>query len=187
MAPFMTFCRAFSIPALAAGLTAALALSACAGSPEQYPNLSIRDVERINGSFEPIPTQKYVSAPPSGEVLDRLAKLRGDAASAHRSFLDTAKLARGPVTNARGAKIGSSAWSIAQVALADLESSRSTAMVALADLDRIYVSAQLQAAELSEIEAARDEVIALVDSQDEQISALYAELGEPASLPATEG
>jgi hypothetical protein len=105
-------------------------------------------------------------------VLDRLARLTGDAASAHAAFQGQAPAARRTVSAARGASAGTESWAQAQVALAGLEATRSQAMVALADLERIYVDAAVEATELERIAAARQRVIGMVEAED----ALIAEL-----------
>jgi len=155
----------------------AIALAGCSTDPALYPSLSIRDAERVSGTFEPVEPERYVPPPPGQPVLDELGRLRTDAAQAHQRFLVAAQRARGKLTSARGAQQGSEAWSVAQVLLADVESSRSDAMVALADLDRIYVTAQTDGDELTQIEAARDEVSGLVAEEDRVIDSLHAELG----------
>ena len=153
-----------------------VALAGCAGDRELYPSLSVREEERVTGVFDPVEAEEYVPAPPRPATLDRLAQLRAEAASAHERFLAAAERARRPVAAARTAQPGSEDWAVAQVALADLESSRSDAMVALADLDRIHADAIRQADETDAIEEARGEVDALVLSQSRLIEALYGEL-----------
>lgn len=154
----------------------ALALAACA-SADRYPSLAIRDAERATGTLQPAEPEPYVPPPTPAVVLDRLGQLTAEAQSAHQAFLAAAERARSPVAAARGAEAGSAPWSIAQVALADLEASRGQAMIALADLDRLYVEAELAGAELERIEAARGEVSALVASQSRLIGEMQASVG----------
>lgn len=154
----------------------AIALAACA-SPSRYPSLAIRDAERASGTLQPAPAEPYVPPATPAETLDRLGQLTAEAQSAHQAFLAAAERARAPVAAARGAEQGSAPWSIAQVALADLEASRGQAMIALADLDRLYIEAEFAGGELTRIEAARGEVAGLVDSQSRLISELHATVG----------
>lgn len=150
------------------------ALAACSTTPGDYPSLAIRDAERVRGTLQPPPP--YIPPPTPAPVLDRVAQLRAEAASAHSSFLNEATGARRAVSAARGAGVGSESWAQAQVALASLEAARSRAMVALADLDRIYVDAAVEATELDRITAAREEVIAMVEAEDATIAELAAAL-----------
>ena len=169
------------IPAKAAillSITAATALAGCAGQRDLYPSLSIRDAERVSGTFKPVEPDAFVSPPPSADVLGQIGAMRALAQRANERFLAAAQRARGTVAAARGAQPGSEKWSVAQVALADIESSRSDAMIALAELDRLYVDAYLEASELDQIVAERDEVSALVASQDQLIDTLHSDLGE---------
>lgn len=157
-------------------ITAAIALTGCAGQSELYPSLSIRDAERVSGTFEPVEAEPFVPTPTSEAVLGRIGALGADAARANDRFMAAAERTRGTVAAARGASPGSENWSVAQVALAELESSRSDAMIALAELDQLFVQASLDAAELSEIEQARAQVAAIVASQDQTITSLHSEL-----------
>jgi hypothetical protein len=145
-------------------------LAACSTPSGEYPSLAIRDAERVSGTI-PAP-DPYVPPPTPAPVLDRLARLTGDAASAHAAFQNQAPAARRTISAARGAGAGSESWAQAQVALAGLEAARSQAMVALADLDRIYVDAAVEATELERIAAARQRVMGMVEAEN----ALIAEL-----------
>ena len=79
---------------------------------------------------------------------------------------------------ARGASVGSEAWSVAQIALASLEVARSEAMIALADLDWLYVTAKIDAAptdgsgDVDAIGAARADVMAMIGEEDATLAAL---------------
>lgn len=160
--------RAFAPIALAA-------LAACSTAPGDYPSLAIRDAERVSGTLQP--PEPYVPPPPPAPVLDRVAQLRSEAASAHGAFLNEAPGARRTVSSARGSGVGSESWAQAQVALAGLEAARSRAMVALADLDRLYVDAAVEAMELEQIGAAREEVSGMVEAENAVIAELAAALG----------
>lgn len=154
-----------------------LSLGACATTPsEEYPSLAIRDAERVAGTLQPVAPAPYVPPPTPTAVVDRLEQLSGEAASANQAFLAEAPRARSAVAAARGAQVGAESWSVAQVAVAGLESARSRAMIALADLDRLYVDAAVGGEELTRIDAVRDRVAAQVGEQDATIAGLLGEL-----------
>ncbi len=158
---------------LAIGLSAISLLAACA-TPEGYPDLGLREAERVTGTLSVPETPPFTPAPAAPATLAQLDELVESARSAHADFLSAAGEARGPVNAARGAAIGSEEWSVAQVAVADLESLRSQAMIALADIDRIYLSAATQGGEIARIESARAEVAGLVDEENRLVEALLA-------------
>ena len=151
-------------------------LAACATADGDYPSLAIRDAERVGGTFEPVAPTPYMPPPTPAAVVDRLAQLAADAASAHRAFLAEAPAARSAVAAAGGAAFGSDGWARASVALAGLESARSQAMIALADLDRLMVDAALQGGELERIVAVRDTVTRQVEEQNATIEGLARSL-----------
>jgi hypothetical protein len=151
-------------------------LAACATTEGEYPSLALRDAERATGSFEPVTAEPYIPPPTPAAVVGRLDQLAAEAASAHRAFIAEAPGVRSAVAAARGAAEGDESWSLAQVAVAGLEASRSRAMIALADLDRLYVDASLGGEELTRIAAARDTVAAQVDEQNATIETLLGGL-----------
>ena len=151
-------------------------LGACATPSEEYPSLALRPAERVTGTMQPPLPAPYVPPPTPAAVVDRLAQLSGEAASAHRAFLAEAPRARTAVAAARGAQVGAESWSVAQVAVAGLESARSRAMIALADLDRLYVDAAVGGEELTRIGAVRDQVSGQVDEQNATIEGLLGQL-----------
>jgi hypothetical protein len=151
--------------------TAALLLAGCA-STGRYPSLAIRDAERATGTLQPAEPEPYMPPATPPETLDRVERLVADAEAAHQAFLAAADEGRATIAAGRGAVEASDAWSRAQVALADLEARRSQTMVALAGLDRLYVDAELSGAALERISAARDGVIALVESENRTIADL---------------
>src|SRR5690242_16902516 len=110
-------------PSLALPL-AALAMTACA-SPGKYPSLATRDAERATGTLQPAEAAPYVPPATPIETLDRLGRLTAEAQAAHQAFLAAAERARAPAAAARGSAEGSDAWSVAAIALADVESARS--------------------------------------------------------------
>jgi hypothetical protein len=149
-------------------------LAACKTADDSYPSLDIRPAERATGTLEPV--KPYVPLPTPPAVGTRLQQLSAEVASAHGAFQQEAPKARSAVSAARGSGPGSEAWSVAQVAIAGLESSRSKAMIALADLDRLYVDASVEGGELTRIAATRDAAIAQVNEENATISALLGAL-----------
>ena len=151
-------------------------LTACATPADEYPSLALRDAERVSGTFEPAPPAPYVPPPTPAAVVDRLAQLAADAASANQAFLAEAPAARTTIAAASGAEFGSDGWARASVALAGLEGARSQAMIALADLDRLMVDAAVAGEELERIVAVRNTVTAQVDEQNRTIEGLRLSL-----------
>jgi len=154
----------------------ALPLAGCA-APEGYPTLAIRDSERVSSTFEAPPSPIYTPASLAGATLAELGELVESARTAHARFLSQAGETRAPVANAAGAERGSLGWSAAQAAIANLESTRADALIALADIDRLYVAAALEGEEMAQIEAARDEVEALVDAENRMVAEMLTTLG----------
>ena len=163
-------------PFLILGL--ALGLGACASTDTRYPSLATRDVERVEGQFEPVAAEP-LDVPevpvrlPDGQT-PRLEALLAEARAAHEEFTSTAPGAASRVDAARGASNQSDAWAAAQVALADLDSTRSRTAIALGDLDILYIAASVQAEERGAIDAAREQVIAFVREQDAILERLRA-------------
>lgn len=155
---------------LALAITA-LTLAGCAGSG-RYPSLAIRDAERATGTLQPAEPDPYVPPATPPETLDRISRLTADAQAAHQAFLAAAEKGRATIAAGRGAAEGTDRWSRAQIALADLEASRSQTMIALAELDRLDVDAELAGGELEQISAASDEVNKLVESESQTIDSL---------------
>ncbi|MGB3738748.1 MAG: hypothetical protein WA948_05275 [Pontixanthobacter sp.] len=152
-------------------VVAPLVLAGCAGSDGEYPSLAIRDVERRARTYTPPPP--LTPAPQIAEVLARVSALRNAANGAHGQFMAAVPVARVAARRARGVSRASTAWSNAQIAIADLESLRSRTGVPLADLDRLYVDSTIAFTQRTAIGAARDEVINLVAQEDR----ILAELG----------
>ncbi|MCT2398276.1 hypothetical protein [Novosphingobium mangrovi (ex Huang et al. 2023)] len=158
-------------------------MAAACSTAGSYPSLGLRDFERIDGSATPVAGVAELPAPPlppaSADLVTRLDGLVAVARDADLQFQTNRPAAERAVAAAGG--IASDSWSSASVALARLESSRSSAMEALADLDALYVDART-AAPLEEtpsakaIAAARDQVDGLVAAQDKVIEGLAARL-----------
>jgi len=173
-----------SAPAL---LCAVFALSGC-GTDRDFPSLARRPAEfavdggqaattpgRFGGSAQPAPRvgdATVTQQPVSPELSARLRQLEGAAREAHARF--EAKRARtGALTAAaRSAAPASEAWSVATVAIADLETARSDTMVSLGELDRLYAQERIDGGDGGAIAAVRDQVTAWVADED----AVLAEL-----------
>lgn len=156
-------------------------LAGCAGTAsERYPSLATRDVERAEGTFEPVPGRQLevpqVPVTMSGSLDERLAALVEQARAAHAEFTGAVPAAERRVGAAAGSAIGSDSWATAQVALADLDSARSIAATALGDLDILYTAATVQAQDSAAIAAARETIIALVREEDDVLARLRARI-----------
>jgi hypothetical protein len=154
-------------------------VTGCTADTTNYPSLARRPAERITGSSEVVPAQPATvptPAPPSAELSQRLAQLTAEADEAHRTFLAKRDEAARLVTAAQGAAVASESWSIAAIALAELEAARSRAMIALADLDALYAAERIVGGEATAIGAAREQVIALVTEEDTVLADLRGQL-----------
>ncbi|MDE2597879.1 MAG: hypothetical protein KGL44_13475 [Sphingomonadales bacterium] len=153
-----------------------LALGACSSDQVNYPSLARRDAERIATSPAPAPSPVAAAtpAPPSPELLARLSALVTKARAAHDSFMAKRPRAEQLADAASGAPVASEAWSVATVALAELESARSDGMIALADLDQLYTAERIAGSSAAEIASARDQVTALVGDEDRVLASLRA-------------
>ncbi|MBD3728446.1 MAG: hypothetical protein IE933_01950 [Sphingomonadales bacterium] len=161
------------MPPMLAALAASLLLAGCASTSDQYPSLRIRDSERVQGTLEPASAAPVADPTPApADLPGKLAAMLAGARSAHAEFTAALPGAQRSVAAARGASTESNAWAAAQVALADLDSARSKTAIALADLDLLYADATLEYTERTAIDAARDEVIGLVDDEDQALDRL---------------
>ncbi|WP_370189088.1 hypothetical protein [Qipengyuania sp.] len=161
-------------------LTAILLAGCATTAAERYPSLATRDVERAEGTFEPVETAK-LEVPPvevdqGTNLAERLDALVAQAREAHAGFLAAVPAAERRVRAASGSSVGSDSWAVAQVALADLDSARSTAAIALGDLDILFTAATVQAEDAAAIVTARDSVIALVAEEDAVLERLRAQV-----------
>ncbi|MEE4453778.1 hypothetical protein [Novosphingobium resinovorum] len=159
-----------------------IGIAACSAGGT-YPSLAIRDVERPSGSAAAAQGEAQAPLPAlppaSADLVTRLAGLVKVAQEADGRFQSNRPAAERAVGSA-GAT-GSDSWSTASVALARLESSRSSAMAALAELDVLYADARDKApVEESPASAAigdaRTQVAALLDAQDKVLAGLTARL-----------
>ncbi len=155
---------------LSSAVLAALFQAGCAGPPPSaYPDLAIREVERVRPPPAPVATPPRVATPAQ---LAQIADLLGQARSAHAAFLEAEPGLRRVIAAARGASRGSEGWARAQVALAQLQSHRSQTMIPLADLDRLYVETITAGVALPSVADAQAEAETMVATETRVISAL---------------
>jgi hypothetical protein len=141
-------------------MLACSALTACASaSNSDFPSLAIRPGERASGTIEPVAAP--VPPPATAATGGRLSRLRDTALAAHRRFGERRGRASQLTAAAQGAPIGSEAWSVAQVALADDAAAPTGGS---GDLDAIA--------------AARDEVTRLIAEEDAVLLGLRQRLPE---------
>lgn len=154
----------------------ALSLAACASDTAEYPSLARRPAERVSGEMPvvaPTPIATTPADPMLGSTLDSLV---AQARAADSRFAERESRARALVGAAAGAAVASEAWSVATIALADLESARSDAMIAMAQLDTLLASARIETQETAAITAAHDAVGAIIARQDGIIADLHSRL-----------
>ena len=157
-------------------LIAPLALAACASDTANYPSLAKRGVERIANAAVPPPALPPTTAVPDPALVTRLESLLAQAEAAHARFQSRRARAETLVAAARGAGVASESWSVATIAMADLESARSDAMVALADLDALWAAARVAGSPGESIAATRARVIDMVGAEDAVLLALRGRL-----------
>lgn len=146
-------------------------LGACAGDPDRYPSLAVRDAERITGTFNPA---ERPAPEPVAPVTDAstLASLVAQANAAHKRFLDSAPGTTRLVEATQRLGPESNEWARAQIALADLQSHRSDAAIALGNIDLLAAEAATTFAPTEEIAAAQAQVSAWVDELDKVLITL---------------
>ncbi len=162
---------------------ASFATGACAKRSD-FPSLARRPAERVYGSAQPVAAatpDADASIPADAGIVARIVALTDQAQKADAKFEARRASAERAVTAARGAAVGSDAWSAAQIALADLDSARSEGMVAMADLDRMLVVAAQAAidgprGDLDAITPAHAQVDALMRKELATIDSLRARI-----------
>ncbi|TGX56072.1 hypothetical protein E5A73_02915 [Sphingomonas gei] len=121
-------------PLLAALPALAFGLAGCTPSPDGYPSLLPRPIEKTSLAEPERPTP--VAAPDA--ALDaRIAVLTATLQSGNQRFAKAAQEAEAKVAVARGVPEGSDAWLNAQTALSTLESLRTPTLAALNELEGI--------------------------------------------------
>ncbi|RGP40122.1 hypothetical protein BPTFM16_00398 [Altererythrobacter insulae] len=158
----------------AACVFVALSLGACAGSGDRYPDLNLRDFERVQGSFTSA-AGTTVPREPTSLAASTLSELEAtlEAASArHQRFLSQANTARPIVASASGLGIEDNRWPIAQIEIADLESQNGELMSLLADLDALYSDATFEFGDRERIDRIREQVTEFHATERQVISEL---------------
>ncbi len=166
-------------PLLAILLLSGPLLSACV-SNQGYPSLARRPAERISGAalvVEAAPAALLALAAPDLGLQSRLARAVAQAGEAHTRFNALRSRTAQLVSAAQGAAVASTAWSVASIALAVLESRRSEAMIALADVDALYISARIDGGDEAAIAAVRDQITAWVADEDAVLADLRGRMG----------
>lgn len=152
---------------------APLALGACTSNEGTYPSLAKRPAERITATWPPPPPAPPPAPPPlDAATARRLDALLGQVHGADTRFSGGVALARSRVAAARGAAMGSEAWSVATVAVSALEASRAQAMVAMAELDSIYADARTRGLDVETVETTRQKAIAIIGAEDRVLESL---------------
>jgi len=170
----------------------AFLLSACAGGAGQdgrgYPSLARRPVESQGaGESEEAAAIGAVVAPPAEDpaLRERLAALSREADQGREKFDRLYGEVAGSIRVSASAPVASEQWVVAQQALGRLEQARYDSVYALASLDTLYVERMREVAEgkaaggVEEVGAARDRVLAEVDSQNDRVDRLRAALKQP--------
>lgn len=157
---------------------AALAVQGCAARGH-YPSLARRPAESAYGSGATAPQPAPAPAPSAASpaLLARLATLRDSAAKAHRDFEALRPAGERAAALAAGAAPGAENWSVAQGALAALDSARSSLLLPLADLDTMLVEATRAAvdgpdADLRAVRKVRDEVDGWLADENRSLDSL---------------
>ncbi len=156
---------------------AALVLSACATDEGTYPSLAKRPGERVSATWPPAPPPPEAPPPPLDQTsLGRLDLLLAQVRNADARFHAKEGRAKNLVASAGRAPMGSEAWSVATVAISELEAARAEAMVAMSELDTIYVTARTEGRDVTQIDAARNQALTIIGQQDRILDSLKGRL-----------
>lgn len=108
----------------------------------------------------------------------QIAAIRQAAGATFAAFARGQASAAASVGRARGQSADSNLRGQALVALADLSSRRSATFVHLGELDMLAGASAVAYKPTEEIDAARDDVAAMIAQQDKVLAALWAEMGQ---------
>jgi hypothetical protein len=163
--------------------TIALLLAGCATAPGTgtYPSLAKRPIESGGTSASaPAPTPAVTTPGDDTALTDQVARLtaqaREGAATFDKGFPDAERQAQAAAKSA----VSSDAWVNAQIAVSALESARNDCVSALAALDTLYAeraNAQVEgqaSGGTDMIDTARQQVLAIVDSQNDRLDRIKA-------------
>jgi hypothetical protein len=149
-------------------------LGACAAGDARYPSLAMRP-------FETAPPAPEAEAPtePVRPLADsaQVAALVSRAVNANDEFTRQQAAAAQLARAAAGQSVESNARARALVAMADLAAKRGATSATLADLDALAAGSATSFAPAREIEAARTQVLALVESQNMAMARLWEVMG----------
>jgi len=168
----------------------AFLLSACAGGVGQdgrgYPSLARRPVESQGAGGSEEAAVAAVAAPAEDPALkEQLAALARQAEQGREKFDRLYGEVAGSIRVSASAPVASEQWVVAQQALGRLEQARYDSVYVLASLDTLYVQRMRDVAEgtatggVEQVGAARDKVLAEVDSQNDRVDRLRAVLKQP--------
>jgi len=167
----------FAHPMRIAPLLSLALLAGC--STASYPSLALRPGETTSVTTpKPAPT----TAPAASALPQQLhPQWLADARAADARFAAARPAAEKALTAAQGATPGSEAWSIANLALTDLERARGDVAVAQAAVESAYTEDRLAhatdpATSPTPIAAIRDAITAITESQDKVLAKLRARL-----------
>lgn len=172
-----------SLYSMALALTALL--GGCLEPMDGRPSLARRDVELRDRQAEakapPPPIETITDAALATDLTALLA--RADTAEAE--FAVARSAAQQASQAARGAAVGSEAWSVAQTRISALDAPRRELSQLLGDLEVLYVarlqkeaSGEVQPGGSAQIDQTRSHVLELVASQDAFIDRLKANLAK---------
>jgi len=151
-----------------------LFLSGCAASSDKYPSLAIRDFEKAAQGSEGAPLPSATTL--SNSTESALQDARKVAARRHASFNSALPDVRSKVAAARRGGQTSNAWSIAQIAIADLTSYRSQTAIALGNIDAILAKASADLVDVSPHLPIQGEVTGMLEQQDRTLAQLRRSL-----------
>jgi uncharacterized protein YbaP (TraB family) len=72
--------------------------------------------------------------------------------------------------------MGSESWSVASIAVAELEAARAQAMVAMGELDSLYAEARTEGRDVTELERTRQQALAIITREDRVLDSLKGAL-----------
>lgn len=160
----------------AVGLCVALLLAACAGDPDRYPSLAMRDFERVQGQFAAPPAEAPQPVAPVATEAE-IGQLVAKAESAFSEFQAAQPGARQAIDAGRGRASDSLAYTEALLELAQLSSLRSNTALVLGEIDLLAMQASTQFAPEDEIKAAQAQVLEFIAQQDATLNDLERALG----------
>lgn len=166
-----------------------LFLAGCAGLGNDgrgYPSLVRRPIESAGvPNTSPSPVLSSTAPVVDGALPASIADLTGKARKGAAAFDANYPKAAAKVRAAQGLAVVSENWSVANIALGQLEASRNESVFALAGLETLYVERMNVVASgkvsggVEAIDEARLEALAIVDSQNDRMDALKVLLRAP--------